>query len=159
MFMNVATCNFSILEVWYMAMEGYKALKYKLNPVYFDISSDDRVKMREFVPQRKVQRSIDNLQRINEKYAVVNDFLPRWATEKYLCSLYEELTSQEARNSPTMSPEPEQIKNYIHDIIAFAKEVLQKEEAASSKVREVKTRERERDIYIKFAHLLRKLGN
>ncbi|XP_062600529.1 uncharacterized protein LOC134262155 [Saccostrea cucullata] len=100
-------------------------VSYKLNPDLFDISSDDKTKMREFVPRRKVLKTVGNIQSIIRHNADVNDFLPPWATEKYFSDLHK--NKKEMRDSGALNAESEEIKKYIESIIGRATEILNNE--------------------------------
>ncbi|XP_055996431.1 uncharacterized protein LOC130046901 [Ostrea edulis] len=101
-------------------------MTYQLNPDYFIMESDDKIKMREFVPQRKVQKTIRNICDITKQNADTNDFLPDWVTEEYFSSLHE---SKETKNCGALRLESDHIKNYVQGIIEHARNILQEEEA------------------------------
>ncbi|XP_062584892.1 trichohyalin-like [Saccostrea cucullata] len=100
-------------------------VSYKLNPEFFDISSEDKTKMREFVPKRKVLKTVGNIQSIITHNADVNDFLPPWATEKYFWDLHK--YKMEMRESGALNAESEEIKDYMQSIIGRATEILKNE--------------------------------
>ncbi|XP_065944614.1 uncharacterized protein [Magallana gigas] len=86
-----------------------------LNPLFFDPTSDDQVKMRKNVRHKKVAKTIKNLKKINAENVGVYDFLPSWATNAYFDSLHGKKASEEV---------------YVKEIIAKARESFMKEALA-----------------------------
>lgn len=103
-----------------------------LNPLYFDPTSDDQVKMREHVRHKKIAKTIVNLKKINTQNADVQDFLPSWATKDYFDSLHGKRVSEEAKTKVDI----EEIKIYVGEIVEKARESVL-HEAASLKALQV----------------------
>ncbi|XP_052712672.1 uncharacterized protein LOC128186808 [Crassostrea angulata] len=97
-----------------------------LNPLYFDPTSDDQVKMREHVRHKKMAKTIENLKKINTQNADVHDFLPSWATNEYFESLHGKKESEEAKTKVNI----EEIKIYVGEIVVKARKRLLEEAAA-----------------------------
>nr|XP_034336750.1 uncharacterized protein LOC117692563 isoform X2 [Crassostrea gigas] len=97
-----------------------------LNPLYFDPTSDDQVKMREHVRHKKIAKTIGNLKKINTQNADVHDFLPSWATHEYFESLHGKKASEEAKTKVNI----EEIKIYVGEIVVKARKRVLEEAAA-----------------------------
>ncbi|XP_065944613.1 uncharacterized protein [Magallana gigas] len=97
-----------------------------LNPLFFDPTSDDQVKMRKNVRHKKVAKTIKNLKKINAENVGVYDFLPSWATNAYFDSLHGKKASEEEGTKAGI----EEKKVYVKEIIAKARESFMKEALA-----------------------------
>lgn len=149
----VATCQFIILQKLELHLQGLGLSKHSkmeekftlvlfrsedmytmkmqrvfrdLNPLYFDPTSDDRVKMREHVRHKKMAKTIENLKEINTQNADVHDFLPSWATHEYFESLHGKKASEEAKTKVNI----EEIKIYVEEIVVKARKRVLEEAAA-----------------------------
>ncbi|XP_065944616.1 uncharacterized protein [Magallana gigas] len=84
-----------------------------LNPLFFDPTSDDQVKMRKNVRHKKVAKTIKNLKKINAENVGVYDFLPSWATNAYFDSLHGKKASEEVPQDYESLKKDEIDKNMI----------------------------------------------